>query len=210
VIEGHVIDHLEAFVGDAEQWLIAQARDRDASRQQLVQAAQSLRIERSQIDQRRERLLDEYERLLADDDASARLVLDRAARLDAERDDLTARIADAEAVAAEWADDDGSGLADAVDLLKALRDADTAQALGAALSRALAGIYASVRGHRLHAEFELAAADGVPYLLRHANPVGLDAGRLTLPGASAIPGASPSCRSSRSADRFPRRRARAL
>ena len=40
-------------------------------------------------------------------------------------------------------DADNSDLADAVDLLRALQDADTAHALNVALGRALAGIHAA-------------------------------------------------------------------
>jgi len=95
------------------------------------------------------------------------------------------KIADADAVAAEWKQADDSDLAEAVDFVRALQDADTAQALNAALSRALAGIYASVKGGRLRAEFEL-AADLLPdhwsavHLFQHMKPVGLDARRVTL------------------------------
>lgn len=114
---------------------------------------------------------------------TARIVLEVVAKLDSERDAMTAKIADAEAVAAEWEDADDSGLTDAVDLLRALGQADTAEALNAAMSAAVAGIYAGLRDGRLRAEFEL--ADGRPskerfgYLLRYAEPANLDAIRVT-------------------------------
>ena len=184
LIESHVLEHLEAFVGDAEVWLVQQARKRDDGHGQLLAAVQRLRDDRDRIDQRRERLMDDYE-ALPKDDPGARLLLDRAARLNMERETLTAKIADAEAVAAEWEEADDSDLSDAVDLVRALQDADTAHALNAALSRALAGIHASVKDGKLRAEFEL-AADLLPdhragvHLFQHAEPVGVDVRRIAL------------------------------
>jgi DNA invertase Pin-like site-specific DNA recombinase len=201
LFEGHVLDHLEAFVGDAQTWLAHQAQERDGERQQLLDAAQRLRDERDQVDQRRERLLDDYE-ALPSDDPGARLLLDRATRLDTERDALTAKIADGEAVASEWEKADHSDLAEAVDLLRALQDADTAQALNAALSRALAGIHTRITDGTLRAEFDLAPHPGTDHrgmmhLLHHAHPVGIEAERITLDdrrtgGAGPVkPGPSP-------------------
>jgi hypothetical protein len=121
---------------------------------------------------------------LADGDPGARLVLGRATGLDTEREDLTGRIEDAEAVAAEWEDVDDSGLSPAVDLLRALGRADTAEALNATMARVVTGIYAGLRDGRLRAEFEL-RADGPSSieqtrpLFRHATVTNLEADRFT-------------------------------
>ena len=112
-----------------------QARGRDDGRQQLLQKAQRLRGDPAEAERRRERVLAGYEKALAEDDPTARLVLEVAARIDAEHEVLAEKIADAEAVASEWDDVDDSGLEEAVDLVKALAEAGTAQALNRALSR---------------------------------------------------------------------------
>jgi hypothetical protein len=189
-----VLDHLEAFVGDTETWVAHQAAKRGDDRRQLLEAVDLLRDERHGIDQRRERLLDDYE-ALPKDDPGARLLLDRATRLDDERDVLSAQIADAEAVAAEWEEADDSDIGDAVNLLRAIQEADTAQALNVALSRALAGIYARITDGVLRAEFDLAADlgtdhRGMMHLLHYAHPVGIEAERITL-GDVNKPGPTP-------------------
>ena len=83
-----------------------------------------MRGERDALDRRRERLLDDYEKL-PQDDPGGRLLLDRATRLAGEREELSSQIADVEAIAAEWEDADDGDLAEAVDLLRALQDAAT-------------------------------------------------------------------------------------
>ena len=186
LIEGHVLDHLEAFVGDAEQWLVHQAPERDDGRQQLRQTAQRLRDELASLDHRRDLVLADYEAALSEGDAKARIVLEVATKLDTERDSLTARLADADALAAEWDHADDSGLAESVDLVRALAHADTAEALNRAMAKAVAGIHAAITADgRLRAEFALKHPEGVPYLFRHAKPVGLAAERITLPDAPA-------------------------
>jgi hypothetical protein len=109
---------LDGFVGNAEQCLKAQAAERDDGRRQLVEAAQRMRDDLARIERRRELALADYERALEDKDPKARIVLEVVGKLDGERDDLAAKIADTEAVAAEWHDTDDSGLADSVDLLR--------------------------------------------------------------------------------------------
>ena len=183
LIEGHVLDHLDAFVGDAEAWLAQQAAERVDGRQQLRQTARRLRDELAALDRRRDLVLADYEQALSEGDAKARIVLEVATRLDTERDGLTARLANAEALAAEWEDAGDSGLAESVDLVRALASADTAEALNRAMAKAVAGIHAAIVDGRLRAEFALKHPEGVPYLFRHAAPVGLAAERITLPDA---------------------------
>lgn len=177
LIEGHVLDHLEAFIGDAEAWLALQAQERDDGRQGLLQAAQRLREDQHRIDRRRELVLADYEAALAEGDPNARIVLNVAAKLDTEHEALNAKIGDADAIAAEWQDVDDSGLEQSVDLVRALTNADTAEALKRALSRALVGIYARLSDGKLRAEFELTPPDGridarkqCVYLFQHVEP----------------------------------------
>ena len=80
---------------------------------------------------------------------------------------------------------DDSDLGQAVDLLAALTDARTAEALNAALSRAVAGIYAGISDGKLRAEFQIAAnlapdrTAGV-HLFQHAQAADLESTRVTL------------------------------
>jgi hypothetical protein len=145
-----------------------------------VAAAQRMRDDLAKIDGRRERVLADYERALADGDPTARLVLEVAAKIDTERQALAERLADTEAVASEWDTADGGGLVQSVDLLRALQDGSTTEAMRAAMARAVTGIYAGLKDGRLRAEFALRAPRGVPYLLRHAQPASLTAERVTL------------------------------
>ncbi|MEJ7783818.1 MAG: recombinase family protein [Solirubrobacteraceae bacterium] len=184
LIEGHVLDHLEAFVGDAEKWLTLQARKRDDGHRHLLDAVQRLRNDLDRLDRRRDLLVADYEAALAEGDTTARIILGIVAKLDTERETLVVQINDAEAVAAEWKDVDDSELGQAVDLLAALSDADTAEALNAALSRALAGIYVGMTDGKLRAEFQIAenlAPDrtaGV-HLFQHAEAADLEGTRIT-------------------------------
>ena len=138
------------------------------------------------LDRRRDLVLADYQAALTEGDAKARIVLEVATRIDAEHDALAARLADAEAHAAEWEDADDSGLAESVDLVRALARADTAEALNRAMAKAVAGIHVAITADgRLRAEFALKHPEGVPYLFRHAKPVGLAGERITLPDAPA-------------------------
>jgi hypothetical protein len=171
-------------VGDVEQWLKAQGRR--ARRGPSGAAADSpaaVRDDLARINRRRELARAAYEQALEERDPNARIALEVVAKLDTERDTLTAGIADAVALAAEWEDAGDSGLAESVDLVRALTHADTAEALNRAMAKAVAGIHIGIRDGRLRAEFTLKHPEGVPYLFRHADPVDLAAKRMTLPDA---------------------------
>ena len=107
-------------MGDAEQWLRAQAQERDDAGPGAVGDGPRLRHELAALDHRRDLVLADYQAALDAGDAEARIVLEVATRLDWERDALAARLADAEALAAEWEDVGDSGLTESVDLVRAL------------------------------------------------------------------------------------------
>ncbi len=105
---------------------------------------------------------------------------------------LAAKVADAEAIVAEW---QNAGVNEALDYYAGIvdvvrdriRQAEGTKALNDALSQVVAGIWASAGDGQLHAEFQL-REDGRPadrkrgtHLLQHSKPVGLDADRITFP-----------------------------
>lgn len=192
LIEGHVLDHLEAFVGDAERWLLDRVRERDADRDQRAASVVRLRAELDKLERRRALVLADYEAAVSDGDSNARIVLEVVAKLDTEHEELTSQIADAEAIVSEWQD---AGVDEALDYYAGIvdvvrgriRQAEGAKPLNDALSQVVAGIWSSFKNGQLHAEFEL-RPDGKPadrkmgvHLLQHAQPVGIEARRITLP-----------------------------
>jgi hypothetical protein len=129
LIEGQVLAHLDGFVGDAQTWLARQGRRARRRPPELLQASHRLREDLAAVDRRRGPVLADYERAVEVGDPNARIVLEVVAKLDGERDTLAQRIADTEAVTAEWEDSDDDSLADTVDLLRALAQADTVDLL---------------------------------------------------------------------------------
>ena len=118
--------------------------------------------------------------------AKARIVLEVVTKLDEKCCNIAARLEDAEALASEWRDAGGSGLAESVDLVRALERADTAEALNRAMAKAVAGIHVVITvDGRLRAEFALRAIHDAAYFFQHLQPVGLAAERITLPDTPA-------------------------
>jgi DNA invertase Pin-like site-specific DNA recombinase len=181
LLEGHVVDHLEAFVGSAETWLREQVHERDAGRELRVQAVDRLRADLVALDRKRSLVIADYENALTDGDPNARLVLEVAAKLDRERDGLTEQIDTAEQLVGEPGD---TGVNDALDLYGHIVDAVRGNPADALAQ--VAGMWVGVRDGKLHAEFQLRAPDGptsheaAVHLLQHARPVGLEARRFTL------------------------------
>ena len=183
LIASHVLDHLDVFVGAVEQWLDGQDAEHAAEGRRRRTQADRHRKELHTLDGRRERLLDDYEQLLADDDPAARLVLDRASKLGEERAALVEAIESAESVAAEWTTSTASTVSYYENVAAALRErlkrADGAQAMNATLASVLAGLWAEVEEdrERLLVEFEL--REPTEYLLAGTKPI--FAQRPTLP-----------------------------
>ena len=183
LIEGHVLEHLDVFVGAVEQWLAGQDAEHAAEGRRRRKQADRQREDLHTLDGRRERLMDDYERLLADDDPAARLVLGRASKLDEERAALVQAIESAESVAAEWTTDVAPTVSYYEDVADALRErlrrAEGAQAMNATLRSVLAALWAEVEEdrERLLVEFEL--REPTEYLLAGTKPI--FARRPTLP-----------------------------
>jgi hypothetical protein len=195
LLERHVLDHLDTFVGSVEEWIEAKAAER-GDEQQVRQAE----LDRQQstltaLDRTRERHWTQYRQMVADGDRLARYALEEVERIDGARAQQQQAISEAEAVLSEWT---GPPDVDAaldyynqlVDLIDGrVSQAEGAEALNAALADVLAGIWVRRDGDRLHAEFELrvlpddpTAPNGLAQVLSHD----LAGRRMTLP--DAIPG----------------------
>ncbi len=100
--ERELILNVVGYMPDLDAWLHEQAQ---GHRQQQANAEQALAVARTAlqaVERRLERLLDDYERLPADE---ARPLLRRATKVEAERDEIERRVRDLEAVVAEHHDD---------------------------------------------------------------------------------------------------------
>jgi hypothetical protein len=163
LIEQHVIDHLEFFVGDVQDWLAEQVQERrrDAGAQLAQLDAQ--RAQLADLDRKRALVFADYERLLADGDPLARYSLEALAGIDQRRDEQARAIQDMEAIAAEWSADAGPDMDAVLDFYRQLVDlvrgkisaAEGAQALNAALASVLTGVWLDVNDGELTADFRL-------------------------------------------------------
>ena len=96
--ERELIANVVGYMPDLDDWLREQAQEH---RQEQANAERALTAARKALEaaeKRLERLLDDYERLPPDE---ARLVLRRATKVEAERDDAERRVTDLDAVIAE-------------------------------------------------------------------------------------------------------------
>jgi hypothetical protein len=166
VIETHVLRHLDTFIGSVEEWLRERAAQRTVEQQVREAAIDRERAKLADLDKQRARHFAEYDKLVAADSDVAHLALERVAKLDADRGQQQQRIAEAEAVVAEW-----SGPPDldaALDFYNGLVDltqgrvarAQGALELNAALHDVLAGVWMRLDEGRLHAWFQLRDALG--------------------------------------------------
>lgn len=150
MIETHVLDHLDTFIGSVEDWLREKAAERSVEQQQREAASNRERAALTALDKRRALRVAEYDRMLDDGDPKAHLALESVDRIDKKREAQQQRIAEVEAVVAEWA---GPPDVDAVlDYYNAIADvvtgqiakADGARELGRALGSVLAGLWIEV------------------------------------------------------------------
>jgi site-specific DNA recombinase len=162
VLERHVLNHLDTFIGSVEGWLREQAAELSVAQHQREAAIDDKRKTLAKIQTRRARHLVEYEKLVAADSPVAYVALEVVAKIDAERDQQARMIADDEAVAAEW----GAPVMDAaldyynriVDVIHGrVRQAQGTEALNRALASVLAGLWVEleVDRDRLIVEFAL-------------------------------------------------------
>jgi hypothetical protein len=63
LIEGHVLSHLNMFVGSVEEWLEERVRERGSEHQARIAAVERQREALDALDGQRERHLAEYRRL---------------------------------------------------------------------------------------------------------------------------------------------------
>lgn len=161
--ERHILNHLGTFVGSVEDWLREKAAERTVEQEQREASIDRERGALADLDKQRARHFAEYDKLVAAGSPVAHLALERVAKFDAERERQQQRIAEAEAVVAEWGG--GPDMDAALDYYSAIADvvtgqiakADGARELGRALGSVLAGLWIEVEPdrHRLLVEFAL-------------------------------------------------------
>jgi hypothetical protein len=191
--EMHVLSHLHCFIGSVEEWIATKLNERTDEQQMREAAIDRERAVLADIDQRRDRHFAEYRTMVEKGDRLARYALEEVERIDQQRAAQEKAIAEAEAIVSEWAgpSDIDAALdyyATVVDLVNGrIAKARGAVEINRALHDVIAGIWFEMDGDRLHAEFELRHT-GLPadrrvgvHLFQHAQPVGLEARRITLP-----------------------------
>jgi len=163
VLEAHVLNHLSTFVGSVEAWLREKAAERTAEQRRREVAVDGERRVLDRLDAELDRAQAEYRSLLAEGNRLARYALEVVEQIDREREAQERRIAEAEAVLAEWASEPHMDAA--LDFYNEIADAvqgrigraDGIRELNEALSGVLAGLWCEVEKprHRLLVEFRL-------------------------------------------------------
>jgi DNA invertase Pin-like site-specific DNA recombinase len=217
LIEGHVLRHLDSFVGSVEGWLTEQVEARTADHQDRLAAVERERARLPELQRQREKLMGRYVQMEDEGDRLARLALEAVESCDAATAEVTASIAEAEAVVSEWTGPPDMDAAldfysELVDFVTGqVREARGTAELNRALSQVLTGLWAEVEPERdrLLVEFELHGHDWRSDTTAAGTPVApMLAHRPTLPPASmsyepfeplrtSNPDASPSCTSNR-------------
>ena len=103
ILEAHVMNHLEVFIGSVQAWLEERAAEHSTEQRRRDDAIEVQRATLAKTDASREKLFAEYRRHI--DEGSSRkadLALEAVERIDADREAQVRAIAEAEAVAAEW------------------------------------------------------------------------------------------------------------
>jgi hypothetical protein len=98
-----VIDHLDSFILDIEEWLSARAQSAASERDKFAETLAQQRRKLRRLDLRAQRAREQYERLLDRDQPElADEALEQARRFKLERDDLEQAIASGEQQLAGW------------------------------------------------------------------------------------------------------------
>lgn len=162
LVEGHVLNHLELFLGeDLETWIGERMAERSGERTALEKAVDEEKTRRSGLERQRAKLMAEYERLALADDPLARYALEPVARLDADIEAEGQRIGDAEAQLAEWtAKINADGVLDWYTRIRDLVRGRIAKAEGiaeinAALHDSLMGVWLAYDGETLTADIKV-------------------------------------------------------
>jgi site-specific DNA recombinase len=174
LLETHVLNHLQTFVGSVEEWIAGVLAERDGERKvregQLDQEKAAL----AGLDRQRDERMAELESV-----GVTTIGMELVERMDARREAQRQRISEAEAVLAEWTApaDVNAGLdfySGLVDLVQGrVSKAHGAKELHEALASVLAGLWCEIESERerLLVQFALrepravVLADGSPYLL---------------------------------------------
>jgi DNA invertase Pin-like site-specific DNA recombinase len=164
LIEGHVLNHLDVFIGSAEQWIAEQAQAISADQRAREAAVETERAVLADLERKVALAEAAYDDALSDPKL-AFSALRQVARLETACEAQRQCIAHTEAQLTEWAappDVDAAldfytGL---VDLVRGkVQRVKGAVELNAALSTVIAGMWCELDGDRLRAEFELAVDD---------------------------------------------------
>jgi DNA invertase Pin-like site-specific DNA recombinase len=146
--EAHIMRHLEVFIGDVEDWIGGRLAERSDEQAKERTALDAEKAALALLDERRAKLLAEYERLALAEDPLARYALEPVAKLDSERERQAQTINDTEARLAEHecdATQDVDAVLDYYNQLVDLVQGRVKQARGAAeLNAALHDVFAGV------------------------------------------------------------------
>ena len=138
LIEGHVLRHLDAFVGkDLEAWIAERLATRTDEQAVLERTLEARRSELVALERRREQRMAELENV-----GITPLGLELVERIDAQREGLAATVADIEARVGEWSEGPSS---DAIlDYYCSIRDAVTGRIANATGPNDVAAVLADV------------------------------------------------------------------
>jgi hypothetical protein len=178
LLETHVLNHLQSFIGSVEGWIADLLTKRDAERNVRVGQLEQERAALATLDRQRDERMTELEQV-----GMTKIGLEVIERVDAKREAQANRIAEADAVVAEWTappniDATLDFYSDLVDLVQGrVSKAIGARELNEALGGVLAGLWCEIEPERdrLLVQFELREQpavklpDGSAFLLADYN-----------------------------------------
>jgi DNA invertase Pin-like site-specific DNA recombinase len=178
LLETHVLNHLQSFIGSVEGWIADLLTKRDAERNVRVGQLEQERAALATLDRQRDERMAELEQV-----GMTKIGMEVIERIDAKREAQANRIAEAEAVVAEWTappniDATLDFYSDLVDLVQGrVSKAIGVRELNDALRGVLAGLWCEIEPERdrLLVQFELREQpavklpDGSPFLLADYN-----------------------------------------
>lgn len=178
IVERRVVDDLSDFGLEVESWLAERAAEQNAERTKLEAQAADLRAEAARVESRIARTRAERDEALdAGQDDVAAYALKELARYDEDHCEITMRIAEAEARAAEWSvePDIQAQLARYESIAAAvgakLKKACGITEMNAILRRLLGGVYMFHEGCTTSLYFRLADEEQIPFCDYPAEPV---------------------------------------
>jgi DNA invertase Pin-like site-specific DNA recombinase len=156
LLEEHVLNHLQSFVGSVEDWIAGVLAERNGERHALEGRLDQEQAVLLALDGQRDERMAELESLGVN-----KIGMELIERIDSKRETQSKRIAEAQALLAEWAPT--PGVDEALDFYNGLLDmirgrvrkASGTRELNEALASVLAGLWCEIRDGRLIVEFEL-------------------------------------------------------